>query len=105
MSPAAPPTIALIVIDVQRAFDEWEDAGQRRNNPDALTRIADLLAAFRAKGAPIFRGWLAISVSTPGWSVTRPGPSTGQVPMVTNTPPRISMRRPSRTSTTKLHAA
>jgi len=54
MSPAAPPMIALIVIDVQRGFDEWEDAGRRRNNPDALTRIADLLAAFRAKGVPIF---------------------------------------------------
>ena len=54
MSPAVPPTIALIVIDVQRGFDEWEDAGRRRNNPDALTRIADLLAAFRAKGVPIF---------------------------------------------------
>ncbi len=45
---------ALIVIDVQRAFDEWEAAGQRRNNPDAIHRIADLLAAFRQAGAPIF---------------------------------------------------
>lgn len=46
--------IALIVVDVQRAFDEWEVAGQARNNPDAIFRIADLLAAFRAKGTPIF---------------------------------------------------
>ena len=45
---------ALIVIDVQRAFDEWEAAGQRRNNPDAVARIADLLQAFRLHGAPIF---------------------------------------------------
>lgn len=45
---------ALIVIDVQRAFDEWEAAGQRRNNPDAIHRIADLLAAFRKAGMPIF---------------------------------------------------
>ncbi|PDT88009.1 cysteine hydrolase [Bradyrhizobium sp. Y36] len=45
---------ALIVIDVQRAFDEWEAAGKRRNNPDAVTRIADLLQAFRTRGAPIF---------------------------------------------------
>ena len=45
---------ALIVIDVQRAFDEWEAAGRRRNNPDAVARIADLLTAFRARGAPIF---------------------------------------------------
>lgn len=45
---------ALIVVDVQRAFDEWEAAGRRRNNPDAVARIADLLAAFRASGAPVF---------------------------------------------------
>jgi nicotinamidase-related amidase len=45
---------ALIVVDVQRAFDEWEAAGKRRNNPDAVARIVDLLAAFRAYGAPIF---------------------------------------------------
>jgi nicotinamidase-related amidase len=45
---------ALIVIDVQRAFDEWEAAGKRRNNPHAVARIADLLAAFRAHAAPIF---------------------------------------------------
>ncbi|HEY6903223.1 MAG TPA: cysteine hydrolase family protein [Candidatus Acidoferrales bacterium] len=48
------PGPALIVIDVQRAFDEWEAAGQRRNNPGAIQRIAELLAAFRAAGAPIF---------------------------------------------------
>ena len=47
------PLPALIVIDVQRAFDEWEAAGKRRNNPDAVARIVDLLAAFRASGAPI----------------------------------------------------
>jgi nicotinamidase-related amidase len=45
---------ALIVVDVQRAFDEWEARGQRRNNPQAVARIAELLAAFRERGAPIF---------------------------------------------------
>src|SRR5512140_126246 len=45
---------ALIVIDVQRAFDQWEAAGKRRNNPQAVARIADLLRAFRDRGAPIF---------------------------------------------------
>jgi nicotinamidase-related amidase len=45
---------ALIVVDVQRAFDQWEAAGKRRNNPDAVARIADLLAAFRERHAPIF---------------------------------------------------
>jgi nicotinamidase-related amidase len=45
---------ALIVVDVQRAFDEWEAAGKRRNNPEAVARIAELLGAFRGRGAPIF---------------------------------------------------
>lgn len=45
---------ALIVVDVQRTFDQWEAAGKRRNNPDAVARIAELLAAFRDRGAPIF---------------------------------------------------
>ena len=44
----------LLVIDVQRAFDQWEAAGKHRNNPQAVVRIADLLAAFRAAKAPIF---------------------------------------------------
>lgn len=48
-----PHDIALIVVDVQRAFDEWEAAGKRRNNPEAITRIAELLAAFRRERAPI----------------------------------------------------
>ncbi|MBR0954050.1 cysteine hydrolase family protein [Bradyrhizobium canariense] len=48
------PLPALIVVDVQGAFDEWEAAGKRRNNPDAVARIADLLTAFRTSGAPIF---------------------------------------------------
>ncbi len=46
--------IALIVIDVQRAFDQWEAAGKRRNNPEAVGRIVELLAAFRASQTPIF---------------------------------------------------
>ena len=45
---------ALIVVDVQRAFDQWEAAGKRRNNPDAVLRIVDLLVAFRQRRAPIF---------------------------------------------------
>ena len=54
MSAGPSALTALVVIDVQHAFDEWEAAGQRRNNPQAVARIADLLAAFRAAGAPIF---------------------------------------------------
>jgi nicotinamidase-related amidase len=44
---------ALIIIDLQRAFDEWEAAGKRRNTPNAVDRITDLLTDFRAKRAPV----------------------------------------------------
>jgi nicotinamidase-related amidase len=54
MSNTSSSRTALIVVDVQRAFDEWEAAGKRRNNPGALARIAELLAAFRTGNAPIF---------------------------------------------------
>ena len=39
------------MIDVQRAFDEPGWAG--RNNPDAETKIAELIAGWRSVGAPI----------------------------------------------------
>jgi nicotinamidase-related amidase len=54
MSNVSSSRTALIVVDVQCAFDEWEAAGKRRNNPEALARIAELLAAFRTSSAPIF---------------------------------------------------
>jgi len=37
-----------LIIDVQKGFDEIEAVGHARNNPNALARIAELLAAFRA---------------------------------------------------------
>jgi nicotinamidase-related amidase len=42
---------ALIVIDVQRAFEDpsWGP----RNNPDAEQRIADAIAGWRRRGAPV----------------------------------------------------
>ena len=54
MSDNPPSLTALIVVDVQRAFDEWEAAGKRRNNPEAVARIVDLLNAFREHVTPIF---------------------------------------------------
>jgi nicotinamidase-related amidase len=45
---------ALIVIDVQQGFAEQDAAGSKRNNPEALDRIVDLLAAFREQALPIF---------------------------------------------------
>jgi nicotinamidase-related amidase len=54
MSNSPTSRTALIVVDVQRAFDQWEAAGKRRNNPQAIARIVDLLNAFRECGAQIF---------------------------------------------------
>lgn len=53
MSPLDPARTALIVVDVQEAFAERAAAGERRNNPDAEARIAELLAAFRDAGAAV----------------------------------------------------
>ena len=67
-----PAHIALVVIDVQRAFDLWEAAGKRRNNPDAVAHVADLLAAFRAARAPIFH--VRHCSTRPGSSFASDGP-------------------------------
>ncbi|GHD16641.1 cysteine hydrolase family protein [Tianweitania populi] len=50
----APNSTALILVDVQQAFVQWEAQGLRRNNPDAVSNIAKLLTAFRARGMPVF---------------------------------------------------
>jgi nicotinamidase-related amidase len=60
---------ALIVIDVQQGFAEQDAAGAKRNNPHALDRIVDLIAAFRAKGLPILH--IRHASTEPG-SVFRP---------------------------------
>jgi nicotinamidase-related amidase len=54
MSKNPPRPTALVVVDVQRAFDEWEAAGKRRNHPEAVARIAELLNAFRSRHVPVF---------------------------------------------------
>ncbi len=51
-----PNNTALLVIDVQKAFDAEYDAywGGNRNNPHAEKNIATLLAAWRSKNFPVF---------------------------------------------------
>ncbi len=45
---------ALLIIDVQQAFNNEAYWGGNRNNPHAEENIARLLAAWREKGLPIF---------------------------------------------------
>jgi nicotinamidase-related amidase len=49
------PRTALVVVDVQRAFDDhayWSPTG-RRDNPDCEANVARLIAAWRARGEAI----------------------------------------------------
>src|SRR5258708_37882891 len=54
MTPFDPDRAALLVIDVQQGFAEQDAAGRRRNNPDALDKIVELLTVFRRASRPIF---------------------------------------------------
>ena len=76
MTPIDTSRAALIVIDVQQGFMEREAAGEHRNNPDAVARIADLLAAFRKAALPIYH---IRHASTEPDSVLRPDRSGYQV--------------------------
>lgn len=67
---------ALLVIDAQRGMAERELAGERRNEPGAESRIADLLAAFRAASGAVIH--IRHDSVEPG-SRLRPGLSGHQV--------------------------
>jgi len=45
---------ALILVDIQKGFDEIEYWGGQRNNPDAEKNAAALLSVWRAYSLPIF---------------------------------------------------
>ncbi len=53
MNKIEPAETALIVIDMQRGFEEIAASGLHRNNPQAEERTADLLAAFRLMGMQV----------------------------------------------------
>jgi nicotinamidase-related amidase len=46
-------TSALLVIDCQLAFARRTAAGIPRSNPDAESRIAEIIALFRVRGLPV----------------------------------------------------
>ncbi len=45
---------ALILIDIQKGFDNIEYWGGQRNNPDAEERASELLSLWRANDLPVF---------------------------------------------------
>ena len=47
-------TPALILIDIQKAFEDVEYWGGQRNNPDAEENASKLLQLWRKKKLPIF---------------------------------------------------
>ena len=54
MSLNKPGLPALILIDIQKGFENVEYWGGRRNNPDAELRASELLRFWRVNGFPIF---------------------------------------------------
>jgi len=70
MATMFPDNAALIIVDVQKAIDDpnWG----RRNNPDAESRIAALLHAWRSNGRPIIH---VRHLSREPQSTYRPGQS------------------------------
>jgi nicotinamidase-related amidase len=64
---------ALLVIDVQRGFDEVEATGLSRNNPHAIQRIGALLRAFRRAGALVIHVRHASSEPGSPFQPARPG--------------------------------
>ena len=68
MNVATAARTALLVIDVQQGFDD--PSWGHRNNPDLETRVAELLAAWRADRRPVLH---ARHMSTLPASPLRPG--------------------------------
>jgi nicotinamidase-related amidase len=73
MKPFDPAQTVLVVIDVQKAFEEIAASGVQRNNPEAEARIADLLVAFRAAGLAIIHVRHASRVTESRFRAERPG--------------------------------
>jgi nicotinamidase-related amidase len=53
MQPLSPARTALIVIDMQKGFEEIAARGLHRNNPDAEEAVESLLGLFRERGGRI----------------------------------------------------
>jgi nicotinamidase-related amidase len=83
------PQTALIVIDVQREFDEPSHG--RRDNPDAEANIGALVAAWQQAGRPIVRVAQTESDSDGGFAPGAPGHAFK--PVVADITPALDLRK------------
>lgn len=80
---------ALLLIDVQQGFDDTAYWGGGRNNPKAEQRIAELLAAWRAAGAPVLHAQHCsrnpqsrLHRTHPGWKIKPEAAPQGGEPVI-----------------------
>ena len=64
---------ALILVDIQQAFDDIEYWGGQRNNPNAELRASELLELWREHGLPLFHIQHCSSILTSPLHETHPG--------------------------------
>lgn len=64
---------ALILIDIQQAFDDIEYWGGQRNNPEAELRASELLQLWREHGLPLFHIQHCSTIPTSPLHETHPG--------------------------------
>jgi nicotinamidase-related amidase len=83
------PDTALIVIDVQRAFEDPDNG--RRDNPAAEANIASLVGAWQAAGRPIVRVAQTEPGSGGGFDPTSPGHAFK--PVVADVEPALDLRK------------
>jgi nicotinamidase-related amidase len=64
---------ALLLIDIQKGFDNIEYWGGQRNNPEAERRASELLHLWRERGLPIYHIKHCSSIPTSLLHATNPG--------------------------------
>jgi len=65
--------IALILVDIQKGFEDIEYWGGQRNNPDAELRASELLKIWRDKHLPVFHIQHCSTIPTSPLHETNPG--------------------------------
>lgn len=80
---------ALLLIDIQQAFDDIEYWGGQRNNPDAEKKAGELLQLWREKDLPIFHVKHCSTTPTSPLKETHPGNAFNKYVQPTDNEPVI----------------